>query len=129
MHISWSFLDKRGATADALRAFNAMDFAVKHAPEKIREESDLIAEIDVLQERHRQAEEFMAWFKPAWEQLSEDERFVLDLFYMNGGECAVEQIMEHFHYVCRRPWNEKNAEQTTMVDNITWAAGEEHKEA
>ena len=108
MHISWSFLDKRGATAEALRAFNAMDFVMKHAPEKIREGSDLIAEIDVLQERYRQAEEFMAWFKPAWEQLTEDERFVLDIFYMNGGEYAIEQIMEHFHVVRKTAYNRKN---------------------
>lgn len=108
MHISWSFLDKRGATTDALRAFNAMDFVLKHAPEKMSaDENGLIAEIDVLQERYRQAVEFMAWFKPAWEQLSEDERLVLDLFYMSG-ECAVEQIMEHFHVVRKTAYNRKN---------------------
>ena len=36
-----------------------------------------IAEIDVLEERKRQAEEFMAWFQPAWDALGEDEKTVL----------------------------------------------------
>ena len=33
-----------------------------------------IEEIDILKERYRQAMEYMAWFLPAWEELSEDER-------------------------------------------------------
>ena len=40
-----------------------------------------IDEIDVLKERYRQAVEYMAWFVPAWEELTEDERYVLEAFY------------------------------------------------
>ena len=107
MHISWNFLDKRRATEDAVRAFDAMDFILKRAPEKIRgADSDPLSEIDVLQERYRQAEEYMEWFKPAWEQLDDDEKFVLDVFY--HGECAVEQIMDRFHVVRKTAYNRKN---------------------
>lgn len=42
-----------------------------------------IAEIDVLEERKRQAEEFMAWFQPAWDALGEDEKTVLTMFYLS----------------------------------------------
>ena len=40
-----------------------------------------IEEIDILKERYRQAVEYMEWFQPAWDQLSEDERYVLDAIY------------------------------------------------
>ena len=33
---------------------------------------DAIEEIDVLKERYRRAVEYMDWFRPAWEELSED---------------------------------------------------------
>ena len=126
MHIGWSFLDKRNATKEAVRAYNNMNFIVKHAHEEMQEvrgrmggatspildglphnhnpqnrENSLLAgidEIDILKERYRQALEYMDWFKPAWEQLSEDERYVLDVFYMNGEESGdgIEQIMRQF---------------------------------
>ena len=126
MHIGWSFLDKRNATKEAVRAYNNMNFIVKHAHEEMQEvrgrmggatspildglphnhnpqnrENSLLAgidEIDILKERYRQALEYMDWFKPAWEQLSDDERYVLDVFYMNGDESGdgIEQIMRQF---------------------------------
>ena len=126
MHIGWSFLDKRNATKEAVRAYNNMNFIVKHAHEEMQEvrgrmggatspildglphnhnpqnrENSLLVgidEIDILKERYRQALEYMDWFKPAWEQLSEDERYVLDVFYMNGEESGdgIEQIMRQF---------------------------------
>ena len=57
-----------------------------------------IAEIDVLEERKRQAEEFMAWFQPAWDVLGEDEKTVLTMFYLseNGKTDAIEEISERF---------------------------------
>ena len=57
-----------------------------------------IAEIDVLEERKRQAEEFMAWFQPAWDALGEDEKTVLTMFYLseNGKTDAIEEISERF---------------------------------
>ena len=48
--------------------------------------------------------------------------------YENVGNFKRKMEMAGFFYVRRRPWNEKNAEQTTMIDDVTWAAGEEHKE-
>ena len=44
-----------------------------------------IDEIDILKERYRQAVEYMSWFKPAWEQLTEDERYILESFYGSDG--------------------------------------------
>ena len=112
MHISWSFLDKRNATIDAIKAFNSMKFILEHTDEDIEKvqvnmegvgspnmdgmphahnpgamEDRLIngiETIDILKERYRQAAEFMDWFKPAWEQLSEDDQYVLECFFMDG---------------------------------------------
>ena len=36
MHISWSFLDKRNATKEAVRAYNNMKFIVNHTGEEIK---------------------------------------------------------------------------------------------
>ena len=135
MHISWSFLNKRDATKEAVRSYNSMKFIVSHAEEEIKEvrsrmggattpaldgmprthnpqsrENSLLAgidEIDVLKERYRQALEYMEWFKPAWEQLSEDERYVLDVFYMNGEDdsSGIDHIMQHFNIMRKTAYN------------------------
>ena len=55
-----------------------------------------IDEIDVLKERYRQAKEYMEWFKPAWEKLSEDEQYILELFHINRSARAVEMAADHF---------------------------------
>ncbi len=59
-----------------------------------------IAEIDILKERYRQAVEYMDWFKPAWEQLSDDDRYCLETFYGDGntyGSSAAYYIAEYLH--------------------------------
>ena len=55
-----------------------------------------IDEIDVLKERYRQAKEYMDWFKPAWEKLSEDEQYILETFYIIKSFSAVGVVAEHF---------------------------------
>jgi hypothetical protein len=49
-------------------------------------------ELDVMQERYRQAIEYTGWFEPAWASLTDDEQLVLREFYMSGsqitGACA-----------------------------------------
>ena len=128
MTIAWTYLDKRGAAVDALKDFASMEYIIaNHAEdeEAIREDMTAVGspalggqpsshnphagearlaaqldEIDVLKERYRQALEYMAWFRPAWEQLSEDERFILREFFMQAGinkTDAVLNIGEHIH--------------------------------
>ena len=127
MHISWNYLDKRKATIEAIGSYDDMAFIIEHTDEEISEvknrmsgvgspgmdglphvhnpkagEERLVSaidEIDLLKERYRQAEEYMAWFKPAWEQLSEDERYVLCTCFMKevGAEDAMCLVAEHFH--------------------------------
>lgn len=127
MSIAWNYLDKRSAAMAALKDYRSMKAILATTAEEIAnvrqdmvriggmrfEESAHgarnpqagenqilhgIAESDVLEERKRQAEEFMAWFQPAWDALGEDEKTVLTMFYLseNGKTDAIEEISERF---------------------------------
>ena len=69
-----------------------------------------IEEIDILKERYRQAAEYMAWFLPAWEELSEDERYVLETFYSDSESqtSAVYSICDRFGIERSSAYNKKN---------------------
>jgi hypothetical protein len=138
MTIAWTYLDKRGAAVDALKDFASMEYIIaNHAEDEaaIREDMTAIGspalggqpsghnphagearlaaqldEIDVLKERYRQALAYMAWFGPAWEKLSEDDRFVLTAFYQHEGkqEDAVGEICDRFFIERSSAYNKKN---------------------
>ena len=138
MSIIWNYLDKRSATVAAIKDCKSMSFIIEHTDEKIKQERDKMSglgspkfdgmphghnpsagedrilagidEIDVLKERYRQAVEYMEWFKPAWDQLSEEEQYVLETFYdddfsMTG---AVYEICDHFNIERSSAYNKKN---------------------
>lgn len=138
MSIIWKYLDKRSAAVDALKDFSSMRFIIEHTNDEIKEayqkmggvSSPLfdgmphshnpqaaedriikgIEEIDVLKERYRQAVEYMAWFRPAWEELTEDERYVLETFYsdVDSQTNAVYDICDHFGIERSSAYNKKN---------------------
>lgn len=139
MSIIWKYLDKRSAAVDALKDFSSMRFIIEHTDDEIKAAYEKmggikspqfdgmpgshdpqagedrmikgIEEIDVLRERYRQAVEYMAWFLPAWEELSEDERYVLDTFYGDAneyGSSVIYQIADHFRIEQSSAYNKKN---------------------
>ena len=139
MSIIWKYLDKRSAVVDALKDYSSMKFIIEHTDDEIKaayekmggagspkfdgmphthnphaaEDRMLkgIEEIDVLKERYRQAMEYMAWFLPAWEELSEDERYVLENFYGGSneyGSSIIYKIADHFHIEQSSAYNKKN---------------------
>ena len=139
MSIIWKYLDKRSAAVDALKDYSSMKFIIEHTDDEIKAayekmggvsspQSDGmprmhnphavedrmikgIEEIDVLKERYRQAVEYMAWFLPAWEELSGDERYVLEAFYGDGneyGSSVIYKIADHFHIEQSSAYNKKN---------------------
>lgn len=119
--ISWSYLDKRDATIRAMKDYDAMKFVIENTSDEVKEISEKmtsigvpryddhvrsgnvhagednminkIEEIDTLKERYRQALEYMAWFEPAWAQLSEDEQYLLESAYLD--EVEVIAICDH----------------------------------
>ncbi len=139
MNIVWQYLDKRAAAINALKDYSSMKYIIEHTDEDIAAiheqmisptsqvqkgmpsthdpkagEKKLISyidKIDVLKERYRQALEYMDWFQPAWDELTEDERYVLTEFYLNEEQkqiVAVYNICEHFNIERSSAYNKKN---------------------
>lgn len=138
MSIVWKYLDKRSAAVDALKDYSSMKFIIEHTDDEIKaayqkmggvsspqydgmphshnpqagEDRIIkgIEEIDVLKERYRQAMEYMEWFVPAWNELTEDERYVLEVFYSDADSQtnAVYGICDHFGIERSSAYNRKN---------------------
>lgn len=145
MSIIWQYLDKRAATIKALKDYGSMKYIIENTESEIGRVRDKmgglrspgfdgmprshnpqsgedrlikgIDEIDVLRERYRQAVEYMEWFNPAWEELDEDERYVLDTFYGQDdfGTGAVYAICDRFHIERSSAYNKKNR----ALDHLT----------
>lgn len=139
MSIIWKYLDKRSATVDAIKDYGSMQFIIDHTDDEIKAAYEKmggvrspqfdgmprtrnshavedrlikgIEEIDVLKERYRQAMEYMAWFRPAWEELTGDEQYVLETFYGEDneyGSSVIYKIADHFHIEQSSAYNKKN---------------------
>ena len=120
MKIAWIYLDKKTAAIDALKDYASMEYIVDNCPDDLAEvrermtaipssaptgmprqknphsgETRLAAsldEIDVLKERYRRALEYMEWFRPAWDALSDDERLILSEFFLREDISKTEAI-------------------------------------
>lgn len=121
MNIAWLYLDKRNAAINALKDYEGMNYIIQNAPSEIAatqecmtgirspalsdmpkgsrdphaEEIRIVKAMDsisLLNERYRRAEEYMAWFLPAWQMLSEQEQFVLSRFYMDDESRQVDTV-------------------------------------
>jgi hypothetical protein len=112
MHVAWTFLDKRSAAVNAIRAFKDMELIIEETPENLCEQQRLMVSpksvkfsempgspnpkggeqriaamidgIDVMKERYRQALEFMEWYKPAFDALTDTERTILTEMYQSA---------------------------------------------
>ena len=139
MSIMWKYLDKRSATIAAIKDYDSMQFIINCTDDEIKRTYDkmtgvgspkwdgiprvhnpqageeriltAIEEIDILKERYRQAVEYMDWFKPAWEQLSEEDRYCLETFYGDTntyGSSAAYYIAEYLHIEQPTAYKRKN---------------------
>lgn len=139
MSIMWKYLDKRSATIAAIKDYDAMQFIINSTDDEIKRSYEKmtgvgstnwdgmpsshnphvgedrilsgIEEIDILKERYRQAVEYMDWFRPAWEQLTEDERYCLETFYGDGntyGSSAADHIAAYFNVEQSSTYRRKN---------------------
>lgn len=110
--IAWKYLNKPSATVAALQDYWTMREIINITPQETKELYDRMISVggrqltglptswnpqagedrlvksldtlDVIQERYRQAVEYMSWFEPAWATLTDTEQMILREFYMNG---------------------------------------------
>ena len=139
MSIMWKYLDKRSATIAAIKDFGSMQFIIDSTADSIKAERekmiglsspgwdgmphgtnpgagedrilDGLEEIDILKERYRQAVEYMDWFRPAWEQLTDEERYCLETFYRDSssyGSSAAYYIAEYLNIEQPTAYKRKN---------------------
>ena len=121
MTIQWVYLNKDTATIDALKDYCGMKHILLSYSDDVTETQEYLSSIhtpmlswnapglvnphatdgsiarsldliDVLKDRYQQALEYMAWFLPAWNVLSEEERFILSEFFMKDGVKKTEVI-------------------------------------
>jgi len=146
MTIAWTYLDKRGAAVDALKDFASMEYIIDNHVEDVdavREDMTAVGspalggqpsggnphggearltaqldEIDVLKERYRQALEYMKWFRPAWNELSADEQFILTEFFLRQDITKTEAILnigERLHIERTWVYKKKDAALTRLA--------------
>lgn len=127
------YFDKRNGTIEAIKDYDNMQFIIDSTENEIRdayedmtslkavnlnglpkahnpkagEDSIInsIEKISVLETRYNTAMEYMRWFGPAWQQLSEDERYILKTFYSSKYGDRLEAI----YNICEK----LNIERTT----------------
>ena len=75
-----------------------------HAPNPRGGEDRIAAtldKVDAYRQRYVQAREYMDWFLPAWGALSEEDRWVLDTFFLAADDVSQEErvraIADHFY--------------------------------
>lgn len=128
MTIAWIYLDKKTAAIDALKDYSSMEYIIQNYKEDVADVRDSMMalpsgvptglprqkdphatetrlassldEIDVLKERYRRALEYMEWFRPAWDALTDDEQFILTEFFLRDDISKTEAMLnigDHLH--------------------------------
>lgn len=139
MHVMTKYLDTRSAGINALQDFALMEQAANLPAAQVEADlrADLIApptskldgmprasnptagearvcatldKIDLLHERQREARQYLGWFLPAWQALTEDERYVLEAFFLTEGsrDEAVTSVSERFYIERSSAHDKKN---------------------
>ncbi len=127
MHVMTKYLDTRKAAIAALQDFAVMEQVIETTDQQVKDAYDDLASpasprmdgtppsgdlhagerriaatldrIDLYRARYVQARQYMDWFLPAWEILSEDDRFVLEAFFLGSGsqDDAVQGVCDRFY--------------------------------
>ena len=145
MSIMWKYLDKRAAAIKAIGDYENMQFIIQNTKDSIEVEQDRMVgvgspnmdgmphahnpqageerildgleKIDILKDRYRQAVEYMSWFQPAWDGLTEDDKYVLECFYQTENS-EVNLICEHFGIERSSAYNRKNRALDKLVTRL-----------
>ena len=127
MHVMTKYLNTRKAAIAALQDYAVMEQIIESTDEQIKtayadaaspasprmdgtppsgdlhaSENRIVASIeriDAYKARYLQARQYMDWFLPAWEVIAEDDRFILEGFFLSEGtqDEKVSMIADHFY--------------------------------
>lgn len=134
------YLDKRAAAINAVKDYPSMVFIIASTDELIarrREEmidirspsvtddpkveghvsrteklNAALEDIDVLKERYQSAKQFLEWYEPCWNELSDDEQYILSEFYQQHDDesvAAIYRICAELGIEKSTAYNKKNA--------------------
>ncbi|MEW6905512.1 hypothetical protein [Trueperella pyogenes] len=81
-----------------------------------------LSRLDELSDRKARAQSFMDWFNPMWEQLTDEDKFVLEAFFLDGltSEDAAMRVAEQF-YVERKTAFQKKQRAITRLAKLLYA--------
>ena len=126
--IAWKYLNKPSAAVAALQDYSTMREIINITPQETKELYDRMIStggrrltglptswnpqageerlvksldtLDVIQERYRQAVEYMSWFEPAWATLSDVKQTILREFYMSDSlrSGATARLQQRLNY-------------------------------
>ena len=138
MHVMTKYLDTRKAAIAALQDYAVMEQIIESTDEQIKaayadaaspasprmdgtppsgnlhaSENRIVAtieRIDTYTARYAEARQYMDWFLPAWEVIAEDDRFILEGFFLSEGtqDEKVSMIADHFYVERDTVYRRKN---------------------
>lgn len=138
MHVMTKYLDTRKAAIAALQDYAVMEQIIESTDEQIKaayadaaspasprmdgtppsgnlhaSENRIVAtieRIDTYKARYAEARQYMDWFLPAWEVIAEDDRFILEGFFLSEGtqDEKVSMIADHFYVERDTVYRRKN---------------------
>ncbi|MGV4302397.1 hypothetical protein [Trueperella pyogenes] len=81
-----------------------------------------LSRLDELSDRKARAQYYMDWFNPMWEQLTDEDKFVLEAFFLDGltSEDAAMRVAEQF-YVERKTAFQKKQRAITRLAKLLYA--------
>lgn len=136
--ITWRYVDRRAAAVNALRDYQTMEAIIESTPDDLKaikadvpglssprlegsrgcfnpqaSEERIIRHMERIDNRTRkylQAKDYMDWFNPAWEALTDEERWMLETFYLNDDDKrnAIDEICYRFSIERSSAYNKKN---------------------
>lgn len=136
--ITWRYIDRRAAAVNALRDYQTMEAIIASTPDDLKaikadvpglssprldgsrgcfnphaSEDQIIRHMERIDNRTRkylQAKDYMDWFNPAWEALTDEERWMLEVFYLSDDDKrnAIEEICYRFSIERSSAYNKKN---------------------
>lgn len=144
MNVIVKYFNKKQGTIEVLRDFDTMKSILATTKREVKESYDQLVgvgspkvtglpsahnpkageerlvkgldDIAILRDRYADAREYMDWFMDAWNQLDEDEQFVLRTCFdgYSTAEESIEAVCEHFNIERTSAYKKKNRALTRL---------------